>query len=474
MKKSLVITVLAFQFSQIATNLFAQTNFQFTYSTQTDLSSIADAIAGDFDGDGINGFLAITGTPNARVVMYEEVANNYFMETTSLQYTGSGVVTIDTGDTDGDGQLEVVMGHIGSTFTKISLFENTGNNTFAEQVINISEPGQTNLSKITKVMLADLDKDGQGEIIFGQAASSGSFGGKIFIYEQTGGTGINQYQKVYTYTTPIDQDVNQFAIGDPDNDGNMEVVVIMSDHRINRIENTGDNTYQFKSNSSQINTQHSLREVAIGDTDGDGSDELIFGFSASSASGVAVYKSFGNDSFSLVNTINTYSTQVSNLSIHEVTGSNGVIAVGTFNAEADLLMLQNGQYTSILNSTISINANITSVNVGFIDADNKLDFMISTASELRVYEDTANFAVSTVENSIKNLSLYPNPAKNFITVGGIENDTEISIHTIYGQNVYRDILSENNRVDISFLSKGIYVLNLLSGKQSYHIKFVKE
>ena len=85
---------------------------------------------------------------------------------------------------------------------------------------------------------------------------------------------------------------------------------------------------------------------------------------------------------------------------------------------------------------------------------------------------TPNLAVA--QNVKENVVIYPNPAKNQITIKG-EFDTaeSITIYNILGQKVMdKATISNEEKVDVSKLSNGVYTIYFNTSKASY--KFIKE
>lgn len=72
-----------------------------------------------------------------------------------------------------------------------------------------------------------------------------------------------------------------------------------------------------------------------------------------------------------------------------------------------------------------------------------------------------------------NISIYPNPAKTELNLNVSQNDkNELSISNLLGQVL---IKSQNqNRIDISNLTNGIYILAITQGQNKYTKKFIKE
>jgi hypothetical protein len=83
-------------------------------------------------------------------------------------------------------------------------------------------------------------------------------------------------------------------------------------------------------------------------------------------------------------------------------------------------------------------------------------FVLTSEISPRFADD---FAVATGVNEYfqnKNLSVYPNPAANILTVEGTDA-IEVTIRNIVGQTVMVSPLN-NNKVDVSTLEKGIYFI----------------
>jgi hypothetical protein len=60
------------------------------------------------------------------------------------------------------------------------------------------------------------------------------------------------------------------------------------------------------------------------------------------------------------------------------------------------------------------------------------------------------------------LSIYPNPANEFVQISTNESITGIEVYNLIGKRVISSSKLENNRIDVSNLSKGVYVLKVMS------------
>jgi len=90
-----------------------------------------------------------------------------------------------------------------------------------------------------------------------------------------------------------------------------------------------------------------------------------------------------------------------------------------------------------------------------------------------------NIPISIDENDDHELlTIYPNPASNFITIeksAVSSKQLAVKIFNTQGQLVYQCAMNnEKLTIDISALSKGIYIINIFDGEKQAHKKIVKE
>ncbi len=86
-------------------------------------------------------------------------------------------------------------------------------------------------------------------------------------------------------------------------------------------------------------------------------------------------------------------------------------------------------------------------------------------------------ALATVPKINKQLTIYPNPAEDFITIEttGIEGTLQYEIFDLIGKQVSKGVLknSKENVINISNLQEGLYLLNVWDGRERYCRKFIK-
>ncbi|KFF13478.1 secretion protein [Chryseobacterium soli] len=91
------------------------------------------------------------------------------------------------------------------------------------------------------------------------------------------------------------------------------------------------------------------------------------------------------------------------------------------------------------------------------------------------YLDLSEF-LSTRENEKQdnNVSIYPNPATDIIYIKGIKGIEKSEIYNMVGQKV-KTFSSGEDRIDVSSLSKGNYILQIfVKGEVSHNHKFIKQ
>jgi len=74
--------------------------------------------------------------------------------------------------------------------------------------------------------------------------------------------------------------------------------------------------------------------------------------------------------------------------------------------------------------------------------------------------DCNGVLLSIEEENLSKVSIFPNPATDFVEITGDQEFTSYSIYNISGQQVLLGNLSNEQRLDISSLSLGMYFIEL--------------
>lgn len=86
-----------------------------------------------------------------------------------------------------------------------------------------------------------------------------------------------------------------------------------------------------------------------------------------------------------------------------------------------------------------------------------------------------NQTLSSITNEIQEIKIYPNPAKtNTITIA-TQTNLDIEIYNVLGKQVLvTQITPDKNKVNISTLNSGVYIVNLKSNNKSITKKLIKQ
>jgi len=140
----------------------------------------------------------------------------------------------------------------------------------------------------------------------------------------------------------------------------------------------------------------------------------------------------------------------------------------------------NGVLKNSVSLTGNIHLNSMPFTMGYKVAGDNAYFK-GVIDEVRVYNrafspsevpSLVRDAAGIVETDANPLEIYPNPAKGVITVRGTEAG-EIRIFDLKGVMLTLMQL-DNNVLDISYLQKGVYILQFTTDKAVYTTKFIKE
>ena len=98
-----------------------------------------------------------------------------------------------------------------------------------------------------------------------------------------------------------------------------------------------------------------------------------------------------------------------------------------------------------------------------------------TTGNLEIDSINTTVLLSTDEQSLEKINIFPNPASDFITLNISANDSGMAtFYNILGQEVMtQELNSINTRIDISELNSGIYMLAIKTSEGSITKKLIK-
>ncbi len=98
------------------------------------------------------------------------------------------------------------------------------------------------------------------------------------------------------------------------------------------------------------------------------------------------------------------------------------------------------------------------------------DYNIQKESTL--FLESSTLSVNNLANVERKLSVYPVPAKNYISISNLKEVKTYRILNVLGQGVQEGVVSSSkDRIDIQSLDRGFYVLNF---KNEESLRFLKE
>ncbi len=81
--------------------------------------------------------------------------------------------------------------------------------------------------------------------------------------------------------------------------------------------------------------------------------------------------------------------------------------------------------------------------------------------------------LSSTEETVQNIKLYPNPAYDRIYLD-IQQQSKVYIYDMYGRTVKETVVWPSEAIDISSLAQGIYILKIVKNGKVYTQKFIKK
>jgi DNA-binding beta-propeller fold protein YncE len=103
----------------------------------------------------------------------------------------------------------------------------------------------------------------------------------------------------------------------------------------------------------------------------------------------------------------------------------------------------------------------------------KYTFLSNSVTILKI-NTTNSTSINTIKKKTNQLSVYPNPAKNFVYINSENSgNTYIQVQDIAGQIVIKKQIVKG-KVDISALPPGIYILTAQLGNKLVSTKLLKE
>jgi len=424
------------------TLVISQISFQENPVAQN-INGVADVATADIDNDGDLDVVSAAFFDNT-IAWYENTdGQGNFGQIQIISSIISQTASIFAADIDNDGDMDIISG-AGSGSNTVSWHENTdGQGNFAMNILSSS--GSTD-----DVFAVDLDNDNDLDILTASFSTD-----RVLWYENLDGEGNFGPQQIIA--SNVDGAISVFA-ADLDNDNDNDVVfAALSGDFIGWSENT-DGQGSFDPFEIILDNIDAPVSVYAADMDGDNTIDIVT--SIRNEDTVAWFQNNnGQGDFGSRQDIAGNLDFVVPVVVDDIDGDNDMdVIAGVSDGNATVWMENidgQGNFSSpqiIIEGPSS--ADVLGIVTADIDADNDIDVVVSSFSgnTINWYENSGVLGINDTE--ITNATVFPNPAKDFIQI-----ESELQIHQVKVYDALgRMVLSESdgNRVNISLLSAGYY------------------
>lgn len=451
----------------VVTNVYSQSFTEETSNPLIGVNGIRAIQLGDIDGDGDLDLIGISGVTTARLFknngagIYTEELNGFIADPIeNLRF-----VDIEK---DGDLDIFVIRNTSTTTINRVyDIYENNGQGVLTKH----QTTGITSAFDIVahRLQFAFGDVDGDNDMDMTLSGLTTQFSAKIWRYD-----GNYTFTQSFSGILQATDGKTQFA--DLDNDGDQDLLVIGQGPGgavYHKYFNNGTGTFSF-GNADSLEGSF-FGDFDLGDVDGDGDLDVVQVGSNRSTGVMATHRNNGGGHFSSYFGVPAANyTVFSTVKFADFDNDGDLDIVGACkSATPDMNIFLNsgtGTFSPMTGHSFGQIDFRTEVQVGDIDNDGDIDIIHTYQTTgvgmyvTKIYKNDIA-TLSNTEIALKEVSIYPNPAKNSINIQTNQNIEYAVLYNALGKEVRR---FNTNAIDISNLSKGVYMLQikLLDGSLS--------
>ncbi|MDO9000268.1 MAG: FG-GAP-like repeat-containing protein [Bacteroidota bacterium] len=474
--------------------------------------NLLDLIMGDISCNTVQ-YASNTGSvTNAVISDTTKLYPNYPNKNSTTQIKMNNFPCTYYVDCDGDGKKDLVAtpNAFGSeNFNSLWYYKNASTtNTVNFQFVkkNFLQDEMIEVGQNSFPVLFDYDADGKKDLLIGTYGyyNTTSLKAQLALYRNTGTLAQPSFSLITRdYASISLQNLNNVmpTVGDIDNDGDIDICIGTSSGQIHWLENTAGsgnlcNFSLFHANSFSFTTNSAAAAPQLFDIDKDGKLDLMIG---TKNGRIAYYKNTGSLTVPAYSLITNFFGGVDVKGDINLYGIDGYAAPHFFNEGPNTKLLV-GNVTGtifyydvpaiITNTCNLIDADANNLNEGGqstvffedINNDGKRDLFVGNGSGGLSFFSSLNQFVGINENTLSkafdNITLYPNPTKNYLNlrVNELEFDSgKLIIYNILGKEIeVFEINSNSQSFLIKHISEGIYFAKITLTHNSQTKSIIKK
>ena len=438
-------------------------------------SDAGNVTSADIDLDGDIDIL-VTGTSPITTTLYKNdgLGNFTVIPQPAIVNVYSGAAQFADIDNDGDQDL-LITGNTNSITATANLYLNDGNGIFMLSSDTSLEP-----SFGGDFDFGDIDGDNDLDLIMTGKNSLGELFVKLY---SNNGSGI---YSLISGTSFLPVWLSSVEFIDVDNDNDLDLLICGED-----IANTSIASLYLNNGSGSFSiapdtpfTGSNFGDIAFGDTDNDGDQDILITGSNSNGQNIAEFYINNGSSFSLLPNTPFTGTSLHSSSFADFNndGQLDLLHIGNSNNGLIGHIYENtGSNNFILVDSITIAGSYNGSNiVSDFNGDNKLDIITTGTSftnPIRApkiyFNESVILSVNENNDSENELTIYPNPTNGLIKVKtDLKPYFDMEVYDLMGNRIFQNSYSEPIISIKLNIASGFYLIHISSDNKRYSRKLI--